>query len=282
MIIDFHTHAFPDGLAERAMAQLTPAAGDAFRPHHDGTLGGLLRLMDAAGVDRAVVASIATKPAHAGPILDWSLRIASERIIPFASVHPDDGEAVRRVEAIAAAGLAGIKLHPFYQRFTVDEARLDPIYDAARANGLIVLLHAGYDIAFPRDPLATPAATARVVARHPGLKLVAAHLGGWMDWERARADLVGRPCWLDLSSSLEFLTPAAARDLIERHGARRVLFATDAPWSDPARTLARLRALELDPRQEEWILSANARELLGEDAREAQAAPPTPNQVPSS
>ncbi len=88
MVIDIHTHAFPDHLAPRAVAQLQAETED-IQAVLDGTTSDLLRSMDRAGIDASVVASIATRPEQFEPILRWSAAIRSPRLLPFPSVHPD-------------------------------------------------------------------------------------------------------------------------------------------------------------------------------------------------
>jgi len=134
-IVDFHTHAFPDPIAEKAIPLLED---DCVKARLDGKISSLLTSMDANGIRKAVVCSIATKPEQFVPIFKWSRQIASERLVPFPSVHPDDPEAPARVRQIREAGLLGFKLHPYYQKFSVDEDRMLPIYEAAEAAGLIL------------------------------------------------------------------------------------------------------------------------------------------------
>jgi predicted TIM-barrel fold metal-dependent hydrolase len=260
--IDFHTHAFPDRLAEQAMHKLSTEGNIAGRT--DGTIAGLLRSMDAAGVARSVVCSIATRPEQFDSILKWSREIASERIIPFPSIHPADPEAVARVRQTREAGFAGIKLHAYYQGFDMDDPRMMEICAAADAAGLIVMCHAGFDMAFERVRRADPERLARVAEAFPNLRLVGAHLGGWEDWEQTRRHLLGRPIYLDLSFTLDYFSPQAYRDLIEAHPADRLLFATDSPWKEPGEDLARIEALGLDAALLERILWRNAERLLAE------------------
>ena len=66
-IIDCHTHAFPDALAERAMAQLL-AETDSVTAFLDGKLSSLLASMDANNIEKSVLCSIATKPSQFEPI----------------------------------------------------------------------------------------------------------------------------------------------------------------------------------------------------------------------
>ena len=155
MIIDFHTHAFPDALAERAMARLR-GESDQVRAWLDGRVSSLLESMDRAGIGRAVVCSIATKPDQFEKILAWSGQIASDRIIPFPSVHPRDPQARERIGRVAEAGFKGIKFHPYYQEFDLDDPVLMPLYDRIEQAGLILLCHTGFDVAFPRIRRADP------------------------------------------------------------------------------------------------------------------------------
>ena len=160
-IIDFHAHAFPDAVAEKAMPKLEGEAN--LKAALDGKVGSLLASMDRAGIAQSVVASIATKPGQFDAILRWSREIASDRLVPFPSVHPEDTDVAGRVRAIADAGFRGVKMHPYYQDFKVDEARLWPFYRAVRGEGLVLLLHTGFDIAYPHDRVADPVRVARVV-----------------------------------------------------------------------------------------------------------------------
>jgi predicted TIM-barrel fold metal-dependent hydrolase len=262
MIVDVHTHAFPDAIAGRAMAQLQ-AETDEVKAVLGGTVGELLGSMDRAGVEVAVVASIATRPEQFESILKWSAAIRSERILPFPSVHPASRDPAGEVRRIAAEGFHGLKLHPYYQRCRTDEARLDPMYAAAQESGLAVLLHAGFDLAFPRDRVADPAKVAAVLDRFPGLRVIAAHLGSWRDWDEVERHLVGRDVYLDISCSFDFMANEQARRILEGHRMDRLLFGSDSPWMDQGRTIAQLRGFGLDREREERLFGGNAAELLG-------------------
>jgi len=260
-ITDFHTHAFPDAIAERAMAALLAETEDVVA-YLDGRLSSLLRSMDRAGIERAVLCSIATKPAQFEKILAWSESIRCERVIPFPSVHPHDPEVRGQIARIAAAGFRGIKLHPYYQDFDIDDPRVFPIYEELSAHGLVLLCHTGFDVAFPRVPRADPRRIAAVMGRFPDLTFVAPHLGSWEDWEAVEAHLLGTPVYLDTSYSLHMMTPERARALLRRHPAERVLFGTDSPWRDQTEALAEIRRLEMGPDWERAVLEQNADRLL--------------------
>jgi predicted TIM-barrel fold metal-dependent hydrolase len=258
--IDIHTHAFPDALAHRAIPRLEEE-GD-IRACLDGTVGALLASMDRAGIERAVVASIATKPEQFDAIRRWSLSIASERLVPFPSVHPADPEASERIRLLAADGFRGIKLHPYYQSFVVDDDRMADVYEALSETGMALLLHTGFDPAFPRDRIASPARVVRVAEAYPALKLVATHIGAWEDWDEVEKHFLGRPIRTDTAYSLEFMSRDRARAILSAHPRECILFGSDSPWSDQGEALEQLRALGLGEEWERAVLHDNAAELL--------------------
>jgi hypothetical protein len=259
-IIDVHTHAFPDSLAERAMPALEKEGN--VKAVLDGKVGSLLASMDAAGIEASVVASIATRPQQFRSIFNWSREIATARMIPFPSVHPADPAAGEQVREVHAAGFKGIKLHPYYQEFKVDEPRLDPVYTALEETGLILLCHAGFDLAFPRDRKCDPVRVRNVIDRFPRLKLIAAHLGGWEDWDEVEKHLLGLPLYMDVSYSIDWAGPARAKRMMLRHPHEYLLFGTDSPWAGQAETMQQVRELQLGERFERLLLGENAARLL--------------------
>jgi len=260
--IDAHVHAFPDGLAARAIGALE--AGCPWKAVGDGTIGGLLRSMDHAGVEISLVCAIATKPEQVEGILNWCRSIRSERIRPLPSVHPGTPDAPGWVRRIADEAFVGIKLHPMYQDFHLDDPRMDEVFAAAEQRGLLVTSHCGRDIAFPPDDdRASPARAARVVLRHPCLKLICTHLGGWRAWGEVEEHLVGRAVYLETSFSLEQLSPRRAADMIRRHGENRVMMGSDWPWTSQTDEVRNIRSLPLTEDAKRRILSANASDLLG-------------------
>ncbi len=264
-IVDVHTHAFPDKLAARAIAHLQQAGHD--QPALNGTVADLLCSMDAAGVAVSVVCSIATRPEQFRSILDWSQQIASERIVPFPSIHPAHPDAAGQVTELARAGFKGFKLHPYYQEFDIDEPRLFPLYEKAAEHGLVLLCHAGFDIAFTRTRRAKPQRIRRVVEQFPTLNFIASHMGAWEDWDEVEPWLIGTNVFLDTSFALDRLPASQARHLLMAHRPDRLLFGTDSPWGDQQVEIDRLRQLDLPPSLLERVLSTNALALLGDDGR---------------
>lgn len=259
-IIDFHTHAFPDALADKAV-KLLEKEGDV-PARLDGRISSLISSMDECGIEASVVCSIATKPSQFLPILNWSKGIASDRILPFPSIHPDDDMAVENIAEIRKAGFLGIKMHPYYQSFDINEERLFRIYSKIAEENLILVLHTGFDFAFPRDRIATPEKIIRISDNFPCLKLVTTHMGAWDDWEDVRSLIVGRPVYMEISYSLDFLSEEHARDIILNHPSGYVFFGTDSPWTEQKNTINLLKKLSLEPALEKQILRDNASALL--------------------
>lgn len=261
MIIDFHVHGFPDDLAARAVAALSERSR--LVPHTDGTIGSIKASMREAGIDRSVVLSIATRPQQASNITRWAASIQDGSITAFGSIHPDSPDWRAELTAIWEAGLKGIKLHPDYQEFFVDEKRLFPIYEKAFDLGLIVVFHAGLDIGLPSPIHCTPGRLRRVVRSFPDGRIVAAHLGGFKSWDDVEKYLVGENIFLDTSFSLKWMERSRFLKILRTHGCDKLFFATDSPWSGQKEELELLRDLGLTPGEERAVTGGNAAKLLG-------------------
>jgi len=172
--------------------------------------------------------------------------IRSNRLIPLPSVHPEDPLLADHIRTIKEQGFVGIKLHPYYQDFFLAEDRLGELYETVIECDLLLVVHTGFDIAYPRIRRADPAQVARVLEKFPDLKLVTTHLGGWDDWEEVQRLLIGRPIYMEISFALDFLSRKQARDLITSHLPEYILFGTDSPWADQATCLLQLQELDLD------------------------------------
>lgn len=259
-IIDFHAHAFPDALAPRAISHLEAEGG--VKAFLDGRVSSLLGSMDTAGIALSLVCSIATKPEQFDPILAWSKQILSDRIVPLASIHPKAADPIGQAQRVAEAGLPGIKLHPYYQDFVLDDEALLPLFRALDRLGLFVLCHTGFDFAFARERKGDPVRVRRLLDRVPTLKLVTSHLGAWDDWDEVERHLIGQPISMDVSLSLDLLGRERARAMLLAHPVDRVLFGTDSPWAGQAETLAAVRDLALGAEREAALLGGNAAALL--------------------
>ncbi len=261
---DAHTHAFPDKVAAVAMPRLVAEAiWTELHPSHDGTLGGLLASMDRAGIDRAVLCSVATNPEQVRKITDWSMQIASDRVIPFASIHPDFPEPEAEVERIAEAGLHGLKFHPQYMNCPLDDPRTVRIARAAAEANLALTCHVGYDLAYEKEELGSPKRLLELHEAVPELRLLACHMGGWQRWDEVLTYLVDHPVYMETSYTLGQCPGETLEQLLDRHPPEFLLFGSDAPWADEAEELEKFRRLALPQEVKDHALWANAHRFAG-------------------
>ena len=262
MIIDFHVHAFPDALAAKALPLLSKCSGGV-KPNYDATISGLESYLAKNNVDYAVVLNIATNPHQEKKVNDFAISLLEKKnIIPFGSVHPDSPNALSELERLAKAGIRGIKLHPDYQHFFVDDEKMFPIYKKIAELGFITVFHAGVDIGYPKPVHCTPERLLRVLDLFGDAPVVAAHFGGWLLWDSVLEDLCGTKVYLDTAFSSGKMPPDYAKELIKAHGADKVLLGSDMPWSDTLDEVRFVQSLELSAEDEEKILSNNAKRLL--------------------
>ncbi|MCL2300093.1 MAG: amidohydrolase family protein, partial [Firmicutes bacterium] len=253
---------FPDAIAAKAMPKLA-ACGGVRAPAFDGTAAGLTAAMDRAGIGRCVVANIATNPRQQRPVNDFAISLLGNgRFIPFGSVHPDSPDALDELLRLKNAGIKGIKLHPDYQAFFADEPRVFPIYREAARLGLITLFHAGVDIGLCDPVRCTPARLRAALPQFEGAPVVAAHFGGYLLWREVLEQLCRRDVWFDTSYCAGKMPPPWAREIVEAHGAERILFGTDLPWVNPLDEIEFARTLSGDEEIAGGILGGNAAKLL--------------------
>lgn len=279
LIVDFHTHTFPDKIAAAAVDKLRHMSHT--MPFTDGTQGALAASMQAAGIDCSVVLPVATNTHQVAHVNDASVRLNGQGsgMISFGCMHPHLEDWEPELERIARLGLKGIKIHPVYQDTDIDDARFVRILSKCAQLGLIVITHAGLDVGFPGKVNCSPAMIRRALDKAGPVTMVLAHMGGWRNWQEVADLLADTGAYLDTSFSLGamtangdgYYTPEELRlldeegfvALIRTFGARRVLFGTDSPWGGQAEELRAIRALPLTGEELDAILGQNACRLLG-------------------
>ncbi len=263
MLIDFHTHAFPDTLAPRAMAGLLKHWVDQpIGPQTDGTLSGLIADMDRCGVDISVVAPIATKPSQTPTLCSWAKDISGERVVAFSSINPHSDDYKADIDIVVSHEIKGIKLHAEYQDFIVDSPKMLKIYDYAFEKGLIILQHSGMDVAFKAPFKSTPKMFADVSKQLGGGVMIAAHLGGIGMWDEVLDMLCGCNVYIDSSQGCDYYSKNQFTDIVAAHGADKILFGSDSPWGSPKREYDAIKKSGLSDEQEKLIFSENAKRLL--------------------
>ena len=261
MLIDFHTHAFPEKIASSAIAKLAHDSGGLV-PQTDGTVASLKEEMRKDGVDISVVHSIATNPKQQTKVNNFAVEINQDpQIVAFGSVHPDAPDALEELERIHAAGLKGVKLHPEYQQFYANDEKMKPIYRKISQLGLITLFHAGQDYGFPPPYHGMPEHLLGAL-KWLDTPVVAAHWGSYACWPQVLQTLCGENIWFDLSFGYCSMPRAIAQQIVDKHTPDKLLFASDMPWHRPAWELRLINTLDLSETDREKIFSGNARKLL--------------------
>jgi len=272
MIIDVHCHDFARSVAVRAMNGMCAMTEGRLWPVGDGTLANHLDHLDLAGVDRAVVCPIATKPNHFEVILRRAVAIQSgacgerarRKLVPFGSIHPNDPAAFAHLEALAAAGLKGVKFHPYYQGFSLADRSLWPVFGKIADLGLIVSCHAGCDISWANETgRCGPHEIATLLRNVPGLKFMAAHLGGCDGYPAHATDvLLDCGAFIDTSALHRRWSYDEQMRVLRSWPRERILFATDFPWAHYPEAIAWVKSVRA---REDWadLFGNNACRLLG-------------------
>ena len=259
-VFDCHVHLYPDPLAAKAVGELSRRFGNP--PAFDGTVAGLTADFAKSGIRGALNLPVATRPEQVDSINAWAASVNTGSVRSLATVHPDTPDIPGTLAAIKAAGFSGIKLHPEYQAFPLDDPRATPIWETCPGLGLLVFLHAGGERVFPAPYRTWPASIARLLADHSDLTIIAAHLGGFQMWDEAERELIGKQIYLDLSHTFFWMSEEQILRMILNHGADRILFGTDAPWQTPSEVLQAFLKLPLTPEQQRAILWDNAARLF--------------------
>lgn len=267
MIIDFHTHIFPDKIAEKTIEHLEAKGG--IKAFSDGTVKGLLSSLDRAGVDIAVTLPVLTNPKSFESVNRYAKevneRFESEgrRLISFGAIHPACPDIDGKMRELKRLGFSGVKIHPDYQETYINDDGYVEILNAAREYDLTVVTHAGVDFAYPDDVHCTPQLAAELIKKAPHKKFVMAHLGG----EKMQAEFLDffaeTDVYFDTAYILRYISEETFKSWLLRVGADRILFASDSPWSDVKRDVEILNSFDLDENTREKLFSLNAKKLLG-------------------
>lgn len=267
MIIDVHTHIWPDAMAERTVQKLAQIGK--VKAYGNGTLSSLEETMVRDGVDLSVLLPVITKPEQ----FETVNRVAStynsrKGILSFGGIHPRNTDIQEKVKKIKSLGLKGIKIHPDYQGEFIDSIEYQNIIKEALRLGMIVVSHAGRDVGLYETIHCTPARVARLyeelsLEQKEENRLVLAHTGGCDQWEEVFTHLAGKKLYFDISFTAGRIDDALFVEIVKKHGAERMMFGTDYPWSSAKETMEWVKGLPLSAREKELILGGTARSLLG-------------------
>lgn len=271
MIIDVHTHVYPEKIVERAVAKLESASG--IQAKTDGTKEGLVSSMREAGIDYSLLLPVATSVKQVDTINADAAKTNETALetglFSFGGIHPDTGNYREVLRQVKDYGLKGIKLHPDYQGTFFDDIRYLRIVEKATEMGLYIMVHAGEDIGMPVPIHCRPEHVLSVLAETHSDKLILAHMGGWRLWDKVEELLAGQNLYLDTSFSLDcmtevdgMLTEEQFLRLVRRHGADKVLFGTDSPWGSQKDYVEWMRRIGLTEEERKMILGENAKKIV--------------------
>lgn len=264
LIFDTHVHIFPEKLKGKVLPKLAEVCKSPY--YSDGTLSDTHSKMEAAGCGGFLCLHIATNPKQQDNVNAFAVEVQklNENVFCFGSVHPDNPNAVETLHKLKDAGIKGIKLHPDYQGFMVDDEKLEPIYTACEELGLIIAFHAGRDPYSPDLVHAPPGKLAEIALKYPKLTIIAAHLGGMRMADEVLRYLCDKDnVYFDTGFASLAFSPGEAKAVIKKKGAERILFATDFPWSTVEDERRFLESLGLSHEEMENICYKNAFRLLG-------------------
>ncbi|MDR1905415.1 MAG: amidohydrolase family protein [Clostridiales bacterium] len=268
-MIDFHAHIYPDSLAGGVIQKLGLAAGiTGLMPSTDGTKTNTIKYFGENGVDKFVVLNIATREKQHKNVNDFAIELNKEpEIISFGSVYPTSDTFETELLRLKEAGIKGIKLHPEYQDFEINDKRAYRVYEMCRELDFIISFHAGYDLAYMHRLNCSAEKAREVVDDFPHNKFVFAHFGGYMIFDSVLEHLAGENVFFDTSfvSARDKEYIPVINKMINKHGAERFLFGSDTPWMHVKKSSEFIDMLDLSDSEKEKIFDKNAAELLGID-----------------
>ncbi len=281
MIIDFHTHTFPEKISIKVMDKLSRVSGAV--PDTIGSIPALAESMQNAGIDYSINLPVMTSPNQVVSVNTGLIKekqdMLRDGIITFGGIHPDFIDYKTELRRLKKEGILGIKIHPAYQNMDLDDIRMMRIIAYASELGLIVLTHAGYDIGIYDHNYASVAHILKILKEVQPEKFVLAHMGNWAFWNEVESDLAGAPVWFDSAFSIG---PIRQRQdggiypynnivlgdedflrLARKHGMDKILFATDCPWQGQKKYVERFQNIGLTKEEQRLFFAENAVKLFG-------------------
>ena len=261
-IIDFHTHLWPDKIAEKAKEFLEASYR---RPMTAlPTVDNAIAVMDKSGISKSVIASVATRPEQVDHINNWLFSIKSDRFIKFASLHPFYEKWSYELDRIKD-NAQGIKFQPEFQMFYIDDERVFPVYEKIQKLQIPILFHCGYELSLTGLIQAGPKQMLNVKKYFPEIKFIAAHMGGFRMWDKLEKEnvIIGDDYfYIDTSSSIVFMEKEQIYRFLNKHNKDRILFGTDFPVGNPKENIKLIKSLDIGKNFFEKIMHVNAEHLL--------------------
>jgi len=270
-IVDAHVHLFPPALF-RAVWQWFQRHGWPIRHRLDAD--DVVSFLIGRGIDHLVALCYSHKPGAARGLNAFLAELCRRRqgVTGLATVFPGEEGAVAILEEGFRLGLRGVKLHAHVQCFDLESPAADAVYACCAANGMPLVMHAGREPKSPAyrcDPHVTCGVdkVARILRRHPRLRLCVPHLGAdeFAPFQRLLEEHDN--LWLDTTMALAEYLPGPPPPPLSLYRVDRVLYGSDFPQLPYAwdRELCKIARLELSQAALARLLSGNAADLFGLD-----------------
>ena len=265
-VFDIHAHYFPDVIAEKALACLVENSGvdgsPPLTPCYDGTRLGLIQLMNDSNISISLNLPVATRATQVDSINQVMISQNKAPVYNFGSIHPDTPNKLETLLHLKNCGIRGIKLHPEYQSFQLEDPRVLEIYEICQDLNLIIIFHCGKDGSYLPPFNSSPRRLLEIQNKFPLLKLVGGHFGGLGMWDAVEEFLVGKKIYLDTSIFLQSCSQKQIVSMIEKHPEDYILFGSDAPWGNPKESLDILLDLPISSELKKKICWNNSMKLL--------------------
>ena len=268
MIIDFHTHVFPEKIAYSTIKSLEEKSSG--KAYTDGTVDGMLKALERANADIAVALPVLTKPTQFDSVAKFASFVnenysnGDRRIISFAGIHPACEDIKGKMRYLKDSGIKGVKIHPDYQKTYIDDDGYLEILKCAKDLDLIVVTHAGIDDGYKDCPvMCPPERVKKVIDKIGHKKFVLGHYGGHKQWQKVLDILSGLDVFFDTAFTFHEIEENLFKNILYKHGEDKILFATDCPWRDIKDDLAIFNSYNLSNETKDKILYKNALKLLG-------------------
>ena len=214
----------------------------------------LLARMDAAGVDMAMVCSLAQRIEN--DFIAGLVAAHPDRLYGFGQIMPQADDAIDEIAALARRpGILGLKLHPSLHGYHVaDHGLLDPVWAACREAGLAILVNA------LDDAFVTPLAIEEISRGFPEVPVLIAHMGAV--WNVPEACIVAaRNENIYLETSATMLSDV--RVAYARVGPEKIVMGSEYPGSDfDLERMKIAKAIE-DPSDRALVEGGNIARILG-------------------
>ncbi|MDR3256332.1 MAG: amidohydrolase family protein [Endomicrobium sp.] len=258
-IIDAHNHIWPKKVVYKAKDYLENILNHKMvvLPIADN----LLRYMDEAEISKSIISSVASHPYQVISINNWLFSIKNERFIPFASIHPffcGLREELKRIKDNAF----GIKLQPEFQKFYVDDERAFDLYEELERLKIPVLLHCGIELSSPGEVRSSPERIIKVLEKFPSLKVIGAHMGGFLMWKEVLGKLAGKNLYFDTSDSIRVMKRDLLEKFFEKHGFDKIIYGSDFPFAKQKEEIDFIKSLSISEENKQKILFFNVKNLL--------------------